>query len=402
MVHGGLALARLADGRVALVAGGLPGETVVAELASAKGVLRGEVREVLEPSPDRVAPPEHPGLDYGHASYSRQLELKREVLADALRRAGAKVEAVPPVRPAPRAWGYRSAVQPAVSKRGLGYRRAGSHQVVPLERDPTANDAVQAGWRVLAERIGDLRGVREVALRGNDDGEVLAALVTSLPERELLAVAHELVRAGLNGVGHAPFDPRGRFRQGSSRLAGARTIRQRYGRVDLTVSATSFAQPNPEAAGALYRQAVAWVEPGEHAWDLFAGGGALAFHLAQRFRAVTAVEIDRSAVTRGERDAQRLGLANVRFVRADARRAPMPSDAELIAVDPPRAGLAAPLRAAIAASGVRRLLYVSCDPVTWARDVAAFQAEGLELARFEPFDFYPHTHHVEVLSLLER
>jgi tRNA/tmRNA/rRNA uracil-C5-methylase (TrmA/RlmC/RlmD family) len=215
-------------------------------------------------------------------------------------------------------------------------------------------------------------------------------------------LAHELVGQGIRGVAHAPFDPRGRFRRGSARLAGARTLLQRFGDVELSVGATSFAQPNAHAAGELYRELVRWLPSGRHAWELFAGGGAIAFHLARRFETVTAVEVDRSAIARGERDAARLGADRVRFLRADARRAPLPADAELVVVDPPRAGLARDLRRAIVESPVPRLLYVSCDPATWARDVATFEEGGLRLVRFEPFDFYPHTHHVELLSLFER
>ncbi len=402
MVHGGAALTRSADGQVALVRGGLPGERVVAEVEPVKGVLQGTVTEVLEASADRVEAPRHPGLDYAFIAYARQLALKREVVGDALRRAGAGDREVPPVRPSPDTWGYRSAVQPAVFRRGLGYRLGGSHRVVALETDPVANDAVNAAWRVLADRLAQLRGVREVALRGNDDGDALVALITTLPERELVPLAHELLRLGLRGVAHAPYDPRGRFRRGSARLAGARTLLQRFGDVELSVGATSFAQPNAHAAGELYRELVRWLPEGRHAWELFAGGGAIAFHLAQRFETVTAVEVDRAAVARGERDAARLAVDGVRFLRADARRAPLPADAELVVVDPPRAGLARDLRRAIVESPVPRLLYVSCDPATWARDVAAFASAGLRLVRFEPFDFYPHTHHIELLSLFER
>jgi len=402
MVHGGVTLARLGDGRVVLVRGGIPGERVVAELTTAKGVARGEVVEVLEPSPDRVPAPEHPGLDYGFIGYPRQLELKRDVVADALRRASGRVREVAPVRPAPEAWGYRSAVQPAVAPSGLGYRQAGSHRVVVIAEDPTANPAVRSAWQRVSARVGELRGVQEVALRGNDAGEALAALVTERPERELVPLAHALVADGLTGVSHAPFDPRRRFRRGISRLAGARSLRQRYGAYELSVGATSFAQPNPRAAGAAYLELQRWVPGGEHAWELFAGAGAIALHLAERYRTVTAVEIDRAAVARGQADAERLGVEGVRFLRADARRAPLPADADLVAVDPPRAGLSAELRQAIVASPVRRLLYLSCDPASWARDVASFEAGGLALARFQPFDFYPHTHHIEVLSLFER
>src|SRR5699024_6993568 len=127
------------------------------------------------------------------------------------------------------------------------------------------------------------------------------------------------------------------------------------------------------------------------------GSGGLAFHLAGAFARVTALEIDRSAVERGRQDAGRLGLSGVRLVRADARRAHVPADAELIAVDPPRAGLGREVRDTIHASAAERLVYVSCDPATWARDVADLTARGWELKLARPYDFFPHTHHVEML-----
>jgi tRNA/tmRNA/rRNA uracil-C5-methylase (TrmA/RlmC/RlmD family) len=211
-------------------------------------------------------------------------------------------------------------------------------------------------------------------------------------------------------------------------MAGARWLTQRYGDVDLTIGAASFAQPNPQAAGLLYRELVDWAGQGQQAFELFAGGGGIAMHLAPSFAEVTALEVDRSSVERGRRDAERLGLTNITFTRADAREVRVPTGVDLIVVDPPRAGLAAELRDTLATalsgqaaggSGVAtargqgggaagaagghtqaRLLYVSCDVATWARDVADLEARGLELLRFEPFDFYPHTHHIEILSLL--
>src|SRR5690606_5612337 len=133
MVHGGNGLARLDDGRIALVTGAIPGERVNAELSTRKGVLLGTVIEVVTPSSDRVATPLHPGLDYGHIAYTKQLDLKREVVADALTRALKRDLEVPAVRPAPQLLGYRNAVQPAVGGNGLGYRRPGTGQVVVLD-----------------------------------------------------------------------------------------------------------------------------------------------------------------------------------------------------------------------------------------------------------------------------
>lgn len=406
MVHGGSALARKASGEIVLVTGAIPGERVLARVEPKRGVWMGRALDILRPAPERVPTPGHPGLDYGFMTYEKQLELKREVVADSLRRArgaGAPEHEVPPVRPAPREWGYRDVIQPATSHAGLGYRRPGTGEVVALGEDPTATEAVNAAWRTAVTLRAHMAvGARELVIRANDAGEALLAIVTSAPARKLIPLAHALVQAGVAGVASAPHDPRGRFRQGVERLAGRRTVLQRFGELQLTVNASSFAQPNSEAASALYSALVEWAGTGSHAWELFAGGGAIALHLAGSFDVVTAVEMDRSAIARGEGDAARLGLANVRFVRADARKAPLPSDADVLVVDPPRAGLSAELRADIAAALVPRVLYVSCDVATWARDVADLEARGYTLARMQPFDFYPHTHHIEVLSELTR
>ncbi len=401
MVHGGAALAHLDDGRVALVRGGLPGEPVIAELDRRRGVLQGQVVEVLEASPDRIPAPEHPGLDLGFVRYPRQLELKRAVVEDALSRAGHDAVEVPEVRPAPAVWRYRSAIQPAASPAGLGYRQPQSQQLVLLDDDPTANEVLQEAWRRWS-RLGAPKGVRELALRGNDDGEVVAALIASASQRSLLPFAHQLLEAGFAGVAYAQYDPRGRFRRGRARLAGARTIRQRYGRFEVTVAATAFAQPNPAAAGHLFADVETLVPGGDHALDLYAGGGVLGMYLCAGYRRVTAVEIDGASVSRGRRDAERLGLAGLDFIRGDSRELILPTEVDLIAVDPPRAGLNKDVRDAIVASATPYLLYVSCDVATFARDLAYLLTRGFRLEHLQPFDFYPHTHHIEMLALLGR
>ncbi|HEX7002191.1 MAG TPA: hypothetical protein VF164_10915 [Trueperaceae bacterium] len=426
MVHGGVALARLDTGEVVLVAGALPGEVVAVALERRKGVLRGTTTEVIEPSAHRVDAPSHPGLDYGHIAYGHQLELKREVVDDALRRAfgvagvdgGSSAElqlpSVPPVVPSPQVWGYRNVVQPAVHMDGghgvrLGYRRRGTGEVVPLASDPVATPAANAAFGTVRDVLDGRRGSRsssprvdEVVIRANDEGESLVALVGPGRGRAALDLGHELVRAGVTGVAWAESDPRGRFRRGVERLAGKRTVLQRFNHLSLSVSATTFSQPNPLGAAALYRELTSWAGSGDAALDLYAGGGAIAFHLADTFSSVTALEVERGAVARGEADAARLGINNVSFVRADAGRLDPPTGVELVVVDPPRAGLSAGLRDTLTGATFDRLIYVSCDAATWARDVADMHLRGLRLRQVLPYDLYPHTHHVEILSLLER
>lgn len=410
MVHGGRAVGRDADGRALLIRGAIPGERVVATGGLTKGVWLGEALEVLEPSPDRGPAPEHPGLDLGHVAYPRQVELKRAVLLDACRRASLSADVerlLGAVVASPQQWGYRNAIQPALAgareggTSALGYRRPGSHEVVALADDPSATEACRTAWRAVAERAWPA-GVREVAIRGNDAGEALVALVATHSARDLLDGAHDLVTAGVAGVALAPFDPRGRFRGGAERLAGRRNLRQRYGDVTLTITATAFAQPNPGAATLLYRRLAMLAPTARHALDLFAGNGAIAMHLAPRVARVSAIEIDRGSVERGRRDAAAAGIDNLHIERSDARAVRVPDDVDLLSVDPPRAGLAKQLRAAIDASRATTLLYVACDVATWARDAADLLRRGWRLSALEAFDFQPHTHHLEVLSRFER
>lgn len=128
----------------------------------------------------------------------------------------------------------------------------------------------------------------------------------------------------------------------------------------------------------------------------------MGLHLAERFCEVIAIEINKDAVRRGEADRERLGVSHLRFHRGDSRELYTFTPADLVAVDPPRSGLSAEVIQAIVQARPKRVLYLSCDPATWARDVRGLTQAGYRLAFARPYDFYPFTHHVEVLSLLER
>lgn len=404
MVHGGACLARLPDGQLALVHGGLPGETVATELKTVSGVPQGTVTDVVSASDDRIDPTRHPGLNLDYVRYERQLELKADIVRDALQRAlprDTEPVTVAETVASPERWQYRNTVQPIVLKGRLGYLKPGTSEVVPMEADPVANPAIQKAWEAL-QKLGLAKGVRQVAIRGVDSGEAIVALIASASARNFIQYAHELVDTGVAGVAYAQHDPRGRFRRGSERLAGVRQLRQQFGDYELSVTVGSFAQPNASAAGLLYRRLKEVAGTGHEVHDLYAGSGGIAFHLAEGFQNVFAFEIDRSSVERGRNDARRLGLTNVTFEGGDVKQADFGRGAELVTVDPPRSGLGREVRDLVHASDASRLIYVSCDAATWARDTADLVSKGWKLGLVEPFDFQPHTHHVEVLSHLSR
>ena len=334
MVHGGNALARLKDGKVALIRGGIPGETVKAEVIEKSGLVQGKVIEVLEASPDRIETPKHPGLDYGFIKYERQLELKREVVQDSLSRSLKREVEVSSVRPAPKIWNYRHTVQPVVSGGGLGYREEGSHNIVLLDTDPTANETINNLWQQW-RNLNAPKGIHEVVFRANDEGDILLSLIASASAKNYLEFAHHLVREGIAGVSYAQFDERGRFRSGSEKLAGEKTILQSYGKFSISVSTTNFAQPNPSAATQLYEALENLAPHGNLALDVYAGSGIIGMYLSGKFNRVIALEIDRGSVTRGQRDVERLGMGNLEFLKTDAKYLEIPEGADLITVDPP-------------------------------------------------------------------
>lgn len=399
LIPGGLGLARTPTG-TALVRGALPGEVVRVGLRPRKNHLEGQVLEILQAHPERYPDPLPPTADLP-LYYPAQLPLKQGFVHEALVRIAKLEFSLSPIQPSPDALNYRTAAQYALHPLGgLAYRKPDSHELAKIEQDPLIAPPLQEAFRLLSH--GALSSLDEVVLRGSlYEGRTLVGLIGG-EARFWRRTAQTLVQEGLAGVVWAEASPKGRFRGRVQHLAGERGLLEEFGGVLSTVDAQSFAQVNPKAAGLLYREAAQIAGGGERAVELYAGSGVLGLHLAERFCEVIAIEINKDAVRRGEADRERLGVSHLRFHRGDSRELYTFTPADLVAVDPPRSGLSAEVIQAIVQARPKRVLYLSCDPATWARDVRGLTQAGYRLAFARPYDFYPFTHHVEVLSLLER
>lgn len=399
IVAGGYGLARTAGG-VALIRGAMPGERVVASLRRTKGTLTGVAIDILVANPNRDPQPLPPGADLPLA-YDAQIDVKQGIVRDALRRVGGVETDLLPLARSPRILGYRTAAQYGViSGVGLGAHQTGSRTLLPIESDPLASPPVADAIQILNSQ--PLPGVRDVAIRGSLlEGRAVAGLLGDM-RGPYERIARRLVDAGLAGVAWGLRKPGMRFRAASKILAGEGDLLDDFGGIAATVTVRSFAQINPEAAGLLYLEAASIAGEGKRAVDLYAGSGVLALHLAPGFARVDAVEISDDAVKRGQADARRLSAHGVKFHRGDARTVARYLPADLVAVNPPRSGIDAPVLKALADAAPARILYVSCDPPTWARDVGRLTTAGYRLTFARPYDFYPYTHHVEMLSLLQR
>ncbi|KAA9381036.1 class I SAM-dependent RNA methyltransferase [Microbispora cellulosiformans] len=401
VAHGGWCVARH-EGRVVFVRHALPGERVVAEVTEeTTRFLRADAVEILEASPDRVTPPcpfagpgRCGGCDWQHASLEAQRRLKADVVAEQLRRlAGLDhkvvVEEVPG---APGGLGWRTRVQFAVDRDGsAGLRRHRSHEIEHITGCLIAHPAVEEAG---AERLAwpGASSVEVVAASGGDR----AVIVEPLPHR----------RATIPDVDAAVLLDEGR--RGTRALRGRASLTERVGERDYRVTASGFWQVHPGAAATLLGAVLdlGRPEPGEWALDLYCGAGLFAAGLAEAVGpegAVLGVESDPQAVQDARINLRDLPQAQVERGKVEEALDRLGIErADLVVADPPRAGLGRPVVDRVAHLEAPRVVYVSCDPATLARDIAWFAPYGYRLEDLRAFDQYPMTHHVECVALLVR
>lgn len=381
MAAGGDALAREASGRVVFVEGALPGERVSVELTSAKkDFAKGRVVSVLEPSPDRVDAPCAAvargcgGCQWQHAAPSAQARFKRDVVVDALRRI-AHVDAAVVAPEVVRVDAGRTTLRLAVVDGRAGFRKRHGHDVVVVDDCLVAHPLIED---LLAHAT--FGRAEEVTLR--------AAVATG----ERLVIADPTA----DGV-VAPDDV-----VVVSRAEPFAAIREDVAGRRWQVSALSFFQPGPEAAEALVaavRDAAGEAGSGVVV-DAYAGVGLLGGSLAPT--RLVAVESSPWAVT----DAQ-VNLADLDAVVVEGEVAlacgslPVTS-VDLVVADPARPGLGPAASAALAGLGADRLVLVSCDPASFARDVGLLAGHGYRLVQTQVLDLFPHTFHVEAVSSFRR
>jgi tRNA/tmRNA/rRNA uracil-C5-methylase (TrmA/RlmC/RlmD family) len=428
--HGGWCVARTGAGPVVFVRHALPGERVRAVVTQATSrFARADATAILDASADRVPPPcphAHPGgcggCDWQHASLPAQRALKAAVVAQQLRRiAGLEREiTVEPVPGDEAGLGWRTRVKFAVGRDGVaGLRRHRSHEVMPVGDCPIAHPLVtEAG---ATRRTWPGEASVEVAVAPGS-GQRAVIVTGSRPARQAGAareIAADTVVSRRSGRTRSPGSTLAR--PGSRPESGPGYLRQHAAGRDWRVSATGFWQVHPGAADTLAAAVLDALrpQPGEVALDLYCGAGLFAGVLAQAVGpsgTVIGIEADAGAVRDARHNLRAMPWARIH--RGDAAQTLARnglSGASLAVLDPPRTGVARPvidLLSAPPAAGraghgggaphLSRVAYVSCDPATLARDIAALAASGWTLDALRAFDAFPMTHHVECLASLTR
>lgn len=371
------------DGWVVMVPQVLPGELVRARVwKNHKNYSQADLVEVLRPSPDRVEPVcplfgQCGGCQYQHLSYNAQLEWKRKQVEELLRRLGG-IEApeVEAPQASPREYGYRSKLTPHFGRPSesegelpIGFLRRGQRRLVDVPQCPIATEAIN-------ERLPSLRAeVRERVAQG----------------------AHK--RGGTLLLRDTP--------QGVVTDMAAQT-QDRVGDLVFEFPAGEFFQNNPFILPLMVNYALeeACQQGVRYLVDTYCGTGVFALSGAGRFEQVSGVEISEKAVLAATANAARNGISNCTFMAASAEAIfaeinYLPAHTAVI-LDPPRDGCSLEFLSQLIQFDPRRIVYVSCDPATQARDIKILREGGYELKRVRPFDLFPQTRHIESVATLVR
>ncbi|CAN5269154.1 TRAM domain-containing protein [soil metagenome] len=451
VAHGGVAVARL-DGRVVFVADSLPGETVLARISAADhaSFWRAEAVEVIVPSPHRRAhvwesasierDPDRRagGAEFGHIELSWQRELKRQVLVDSLQRFAklegpaldVEVEAVEG-DDAANGLGWRTRVSLHVDRDGIvGPYAARSHRVVSVPDLPLATQPVEYA-APLDERVFGVERIDVIS-----DGDRGARVVAHRAEPERPApgrggrsprgAGRESNRGASGSPADAPARPgasRGPVALDSYRPAApapGKPIVERVGDREFRLDELGFWQVHHGAArtlsDALQQQLIPELfDAAAGNLDLYGGVGLLAGAVADRFGPevrIESVESDWRATLNAEFNLRDIRHATAVTARVDRYLTTRLNDATAsergalarasVILDPPRAGAGKQVISSLLELGPAQLVYVACDPVAFARDLAQLRAGGYELQSLRAFDLFPHTHHVEALGVLTR
>ena len=430
----GQAVAKI-EGCAVFIPNAIFGERVKVRIEKAqKTWAAGKIVEILEKSPHRVNR-ECPvaklcgGCDFWHMDYEEETRLKAERVRSCLNRIGGENLEEIPILAAPTCYGYRNKAQyPVASHKGkayAGFFKAGTHSVVENDRClilPTEMDQVKDividhmnRFRIPAYDEAEHKGlVRHIYVRrGVVSGQVLVCLAVN---GRKLPHAPELIEALKKVQGFTSFVLSVNTKKGNTILGdefitlyGSGTIEDTLCGLTFRLSPRSFYQVNHHQAQRLYRAAIeqAGITKEDTVLDLYCGVGTITLAMAGAAGKVIGVEVVPQAVDDAKENAKRNGIENAEFFCGDAGQAALALEAkgihaDVVVVDPPRKGLNADTIEALSRFAPRRIVYVSCDPATLARDVALLKERGYRLKNAMAADLFPKCAHIESIVCLVR
>ena len=413
LAYGPYGIGRI-ENQVIMVPATAPGDKISPRVTNSKGNYAfGEMVRLLQPSPLRQAPPcpyvnDCGGCPWQQVQYEAQLKAKEQSVADALRRIG-KLNGfeLRPIIASPREYHYRRRIRLQCDKaKRIGFFRAFSHDLVEVDGCLIADNALNKVIPPLGSWINELDTPIEYVevVTGDEPNEIVAAgkIAGDFIPRDDSACEHLIDQTnGINGL--ILYAKNWRKEWGHTAV----TIRSDDG-ICLKVKGDVFTQINAEGNRKLLRELLAGggFEKNDQVLELYSGAGNFTLSIAKQAHEVVAVESYRQSIDSGKRSAQLNAIANIRWICAHVpaaleRIAKQRERFSKIILDPPRAG-AKGIERNLISLGAEKIIYVSCNPATLARDLSALARHGYRLTLVQPIDLFPHTFHVETLAMMTR
>ncbi len=366
--------------------------------------------EIIKPSPWRVNPPcpyfgSCGGCQWQHIDYSIQGELKKEILRDILKRLG-RLKEIPTIRVvlSPKPYDYRIRIQLKVRGKAIGYYQERSHQIVQIDRCPISHPLVNQIIQELRVELAALSRMEEIEINVSpEEGRGLILFHAHSYDQRIDCFMKKFLQSQpiLRGIALS--------RKGGLNLFGDPVLNftiplYQETTFKLRISPGSFSQVNPEQNQTLIQTVLQFSEVNQRdrVFDLYAGVGNLSLPLATRARGVLGIEESRMAVEDAQFNAERNGMNNCDFVYGRVEDVAMnwkKETPDLVVLDPPRTGCKTILDQLVRWKP-KKIIYVSCEPTTFARDLRLFSERGYSLQRLGLIDMFPQTYHMEVVGLL--
>lgn len=435
LTHDGAGVAKV-DGYPLFIQGGLPEETAeVHVLKTLKNYGFAKIIDIIEPSLDRVEAPcpifhQCGGCQLQHLSYEGQLKWKQNMVENVMKRIGKLDVPVHLVKGMTEPWHYRNKAQIPFGLEGevpvAGFYKTKSHAIVDTNRcliQTAEADAILEGLKPKLWALGltpydekTKQGLlRHVVVRkARTTDEVMVVLVTKKRKLAQKEAIIETIRTLVPNVRSIMQNVNGQdtnviFGNETLPLWGDEVIEDYIGDVRFEISARSFYQVNPIQTEVLYEQALAYADltGNETVIDAYCGIGTISLFLAKQAKSVMGVEIVPQAIEDAKRNAALNGFANTYFEAGPAEEV-IPrwykegKTADVLMVDPPRKGCDEALLTTILEQKPKKVVYVSCNPATLARDLRILEDGGYKTKEVQPVDMFPHTAHVEVVALMSR
>lgn len=418
---------------VVFVQGALPGEIVNAEIVSRKkDFMIADTVSVERPSSGRVIPKckyygKCGGCQLQHASYDEQLRLKAGLVRDAMIRIGGfQRERFDELvcEPSPLSWGYRNkAAFPVQSLNGriiTGFYRAGTHRLELIRICPVNVERINMMYANILGSLDRLNitgydernhtgKLRHIITRtGMNTGDTLISFVIngklSAKSIKSLVSMGNSSRPSTITLNHNSKPGNVILGTYTENLKGSGLITERLGKFTLMFDTTSFFQVNTGQAEKLFSYASSQTEGAKNILELYSGTGSLTCYLADRAKKVTSVEEWKSAVHMAGKNLHFNGFDNVRTLCGSSEEviSDLKDKYDCVVLDPPRDGCDRSVIESVSSFGVKKIVYVSCNPATLARDCKIFASLGYNLVSIKSFDMFPQTAHVETVVVLSR